>query len=105
MTIGLDYTIPVGTGLLVLMENYRSTGWLNSSNANNDQNILAIRANLSIGMFHKIMVISYYYWDEKNISNYLQWGSVYDRFSINCMASINPSEVGNSLQLMFIYNH
>ena len=103
MTIGLDYTIPVGTGLHVLMENYRSTGWLNSSNTN--QNILAIMANLSIGMFHQIMVISNFDWDDKNIYNYLQWSSIYDRFSINCMASINPSEVGNSLQLMFIYNH
>ena len=29
----------------------------------------------------------------------------YDRFSINCMISIDHSSNGNSLELMFIYNH
>jgi len=51
------------------------------------------------------MFISNLDWDENNTYNYLRWSSSYDHFSINCMASINPNEMGNSLQLMLIYNH
>ena len=106
MTLGADYTLPLGTGLLIMSETLRSEGWSSKTNATtSNQTISAFMISLPLGMFHHFMFISNLDWDENNSYNYLRWSSTYDSFSINCMASINPNEMGNSLQLMLIYNH
>ena len=106
MTLGADYTLPLGTGLLIMSETLRSEGWSSKTNATtSNQTISAFMISLPLGMFHHFMFISNLDWDENNSYNYLRWSSTYDSFSINCMTSINPNEMGNSLQLMLIYNH
>ena len=106
MTLGADYTFPVGAGLLIMSEIMRIEGWSSKMDAlRSNKTISAFMLSHPIGMFHNIMLITNLDWDENNTYNYLRWSSTYDRLSINCMVSINPSNIGNSIGLMFIYNH
>ena len=103
VTLGADYTLPILNGILLMTETlYIST---KPNMVTLPQTYTAFMASLPLGMLHNVMLISSLDWDGNNTYNYLRWSSTYDNFSINCMASINPNEVGNSFQLMFIYNH
>ena len=103
ITVGADYTLPIASGDLIMTESMFISSKQNTTTS--DQTFTAFMASLPVGMFHNVMLISSLDWDENNTYNYLRWSSTYDNFSINSMASINPNEVGNSFQLMFIYNH
>ena len=103
ITVGADYTLPIVSGVLIMTESMFISSKQNTTTS--DQTFTAFMASLPVGMFHNVMLISSLDWDENNTYNYLRWSSTYDNFSINSMASINPNEVGNSFQLMFIYNH
>ena len=105
ITLGADYTFPIGTGLLIMSETLRIQEWSSKTDASSNRTISAFIAGLPIGMFHNIMLITKLDWDQNNTYNYLRWSSTYDHFSINCMVSIGPSSEVNSLELMFIYNH
>ena len=105
ITMGADYTLPIGTGLLILLETMRSEGWSSKTDESSNQTISAFMASLPVGMFHHVMLISNLDWDKQKTYNYLRWSSTYNRFSINCMLSINSSAMSNSLKLMLIYNH
>lgn len=103
VTIGSDYTLPIANGILIMTESKFISRKENMSLSS--QTFTAFMGSLSIGIIHQVMLISNLDWDENNIYNYLHWSSTYERFSINYMASINPNEMGNSFQLMLIYNH
>jgi len=103
ITVGADYTLPIASGVLIMTESMFISSKQNTITSN--QTFMAFMASLPVGMFHHFMFISNLDWDENNSYNYLRWRSTYDSLSINCMASINPNEMGNSLQLMLIYNH
>ena len=102
-TIGADYTLPIADGIPIMTETMYISSVVNGYSSSHF--ITAFMSGYSIGMFHNFMFISNLDWDENNTYNYLRWSSSYDHFSINCMASINPGEIDNSLQLMLIYNH
>jgi len=103
ITVGIDYTFPIASGILVITESMFISSKQNTTTSN--QTFTAFMGSLPVGMFHNVMLISNLDWDENNTYNYLRWSSTYDRFSINCMVSINPSNADNSLGLTFIYNH
>ncbi len=101
--LGADYTLPIGNGILVMTESMYISSKDNILTSS--QTFTSFMASMPMGMFYNLMLISTLHWDENNSYNYLRFSSAFDSFSINCMASINPREVGNSIQLMFIYNH
>ena len=103
VTVGADYTLPIGNGILVMTESMLISSKNNISISS--QIFTAFMASIPIGMFYNLMLISTLDWDENNSYNYLRFSSAFDSFSINGMVSINPSKIGNSIQLMFIYNH
>ena len=103
VTVGADYTLPIGNGILVMTESMYISSKDNILTSS--QTFTSFMASMPMGMFYNLMLISTLHWDENNSYNYLRFSSGFDSFSINCMASINPREVGNRIQLMFIYNH
>ena len=103
VTVGADYTLPIGNGILVMTESMLISRRGNTSSSS--KIFTAFMASIPMGMFYNLMLISTLDWDENNSYNYVRFSSAFDSFSINCMASINPREAGNSIQLMFIYNH
>ena len=101
--MGADYTLPIGNGILVMTESMLISSRDNTPTPSKE--FTAFMASMPMGMFYNLMLISTLDWDENNSYNYLRFSSTFDSFSINGMVSINPSEIGNSIQLMFIYNH
>ena len=102
ITVGADYTLPIGNGILVMSESMLIFSKYNRSSS---QTGTAFMVRMPMGMFNNLMLISTLDWNENNNYNYLRFNSTFNSFSINCMVSINPNEVSNSIQLMFIYNH
>ena len=120
-TLGADYTIPVGSGLLIMAETMKINGSSTTANSNSEQTYTALMASLPINMLHQLMFITQIDWDNSHIYNYLRWGVTYDHFSLNFIFSISPKRgeydiakedlpktiagFGTGLQFTLIYNH
>jgi hypothetical protein len=119
ITIGADYTVPLGSGVFVMAEFMHSTNQtiLDTSS----KNFTAFMASVPLGMIHQIMFISQINWKDNHAYHYIRWSSTYDRFSLNFILSMNPKRddytispeylpnsaigFGSGFQFMFIYNH
>ena len=121
LTLGADYTIPVGSGMLIMAETMKINGSSTAEDISSDQTYTALMASLPINMLHQLMFIAQIDWDNNHMYNYLRWGVTYDRFSLNFILSISPRRgdyniateylpktvagFGTGLQFMLIYNH
>mgnify|MGYP006079048185 CR=1 FL=1 len=104
LTLGADYTFPILNGLLISSESMyfsiiSQDLWILN------QTTSSLIASMPIGMLNDLMFITIRDWDTKDFYNLLRWSTTFDYFSINCMLSINPSEVQDNFKIMFIYNH
>ena len=120
-TLGADYTIPVGSGLLIMAETMKINGPSTAADSSSKLTYTALMASLPINMLHHLMFIAQIDWDNSHIYNYLRWGITYDHFSLNFIFSISPRRgdyniakedlpktvagFGTGVQFMFIYNH
>ena len=120
-TLGADYTVPVGSGLLIMAETMKINGSSTAGDSSSDQTYTALMASLPINMLHQLMFITQIDWDNNHAYNYLRWGITYDHFSLNFILSISPRRdgyniateylpktvagFGTGLQFMLIYNH
>ena len=120
-TLGADYTIPVGPGLLIMAETMKINGSSTAKYSSTEQTYTALMASLPINMLHQLMFIAQIDWDNSHMYNYLRWGITYDHFSLNFILSISPRRgdyniakeylpktvagFGTGLQFMLIYNH
>ena len=120
-TLGADYTIPVGPGLLIMAETMRINSSSTAKESSTEQTYTALMASLPINMLHQLMFIAQIDWDNSHMYNYLRWGITYDHFSLNFILSISPKRgdyeiakedlpktvagFGTGLQFMLIYNH
>lgn len=121
VTLGADYTVSIGQGLLVMIESMRIGGWSSTNSNSSDQTYTAFIASLPINILHQLMFIAQIDWENKHTYNYIRWSVTYDYISLNFIFSINPSRgdygsaeeylpetvagFGNGLQFMLIYNH
>ena len=62
-------------------------------------------ASTPIGMFNDLSLICLYDIQSYDSFNLIRWTTTFDLFRISISYSINPEQIGNSTQLMFIYNH
>ena len=120
-TLGADYTIPVGSGLLIMAETMKINGSSTAADSSSKLTYTALMVSLPINMLHHLMFIAQIDWDNSHIYNYLRWGITYDHFSLNFIFSISPRRddyniakeylpktvagFGTGLQFMLIYNH
>ena len=120
-TLGADYTIPVGSGLLIMAETMKINGPSTAADSSSKLTYTALMASLPINMLHHLMFIAQIDWDNSHIYNYLRWGITYDHFSLNFIFSISPRRgdyniakedlpktvagFGTGVQFMLIYNH
>ncbi len=116
-TVGADYTLPIATGILLMMESMYISSKTNDSTST--QSYTAFMASMPLGMVHQLMFISQLDLEENRSYNYLRWSSTYDHYSLNFILSISPKRAeylptimpntlagfGNGFQFMFIYNH
>lgn len=122
-TIGADYTLPVGNGVLVLVEhmtfpNVTPDPLVEKSTAA----FTAALASLPLGMLDTITAIAYYDWNSERLHSYLRYSRTYDALSANLMVKTSPRRksygdafqeylpsqlagFGTTVSFMLIYNH
>ena len=119
VSIGVDYTLPILNGILVMTESMYIQSKYNNIQSN--QKFSVFMTIIPIGMIHQLMYISQMDWKEDKTYQYLRWSSTYDAYSLNMIISMNPkrnqydipvsllpkslSGFGTGIQFMFIYNH
>jgi hypothetical protein len=116
-TVGADYTLPIATGILLMMESMYISSKTNDSTST--QSYTAFMASMPLGMVHQVIYIAQLDWTEEWAYQYLRWSSTYDHYSLNFILSISPKRAeylpiimpntlagfGTGFQFMFIYNH
>ena len=120
-TVGSDYTIPIGPGLLVMVESMNIRELSTVTNNAKTHNYTAFMASLPVNMLVQLMFITQVDWESNNVYHFLSSGITFDHFSINLILSSSParreydiaeeflpkttSGFGKGIQLMLIYNH
>lgn len=105
-SVGMDYTIPIGGGLLIMSELLnRNGGHKIELEIEEKQTLSVFSLSLPLGIVHQLMAISSQDWKNNKTYNYLRWSVIYDTFSVNSMVSIDSDKIGNQLQFTLIYNH
>ena len=120
-TAGVDYTIPIGPGVLVMVENMNLREFSTVTDSSKTHNYTAFMASLPVNMLVQLMFISQVDWDNNSVYNFLRCGITYDRFSVNLILSSSPkrsdydiaeeylpktvSGFGIGAQIMLVYNH
>ncbi len=117
VTLGLDYTLPIGNGLHVMGEYFIqafSESPLASSTADKYS---AWSLNYPFGLLDRLSMISFYDWQTRNFYQYFNWGRTYDSLSLNFSLFVMPDQAnlysggsyssfgGNGVQIILMYNH
>lgn len=117
ITLGGDYTFPVGNGIYFMAEHMYSAASDKAFTGNNGRSVSALMLTYPIGVLDNIAVQEYYSYTDKNFIQYYQWQRTYDNFIINLalfrypetganlFLSGNAPAAGYGLQLMLIFNH
>ncbi len=118
LTIGSDYTFPIGNGVLVTAEHFIYSMDDKPFSKNNDIQMTGLMATYPISLFDNISGIVFYSWEAELTYYFISWQRTYDDWTINLNTffssnsnqtfSLNQSLSDFSsrgIQLMLIYNH
>ena len=120
-TLGSDYTIPIGPGILVMVENMNMREFSTVTESINTHNYTAFMASIPVNILIQLMFIAQVDWENNHIYNFFQCGITFDHYSLNLILSSNPkrseydiaeeylpktvSGFGMGVQFMLVYNH
>lgn len=110
LTLGCDYTLPIGPGLYVIAEHFISSSGPELDINDEVYKVSAVSADFSISLADSINLISFYDWDQKKIYPYLGWNRTYDRwlFNLSIFSSADNGETlytGEGALVLITYNH
>jgi len=121
ITVGTDYTIPIGPGLLVMVENMNIREFSTVTDNVNTHNYTAFMASIPMNMLVQLMFITQVDWKNNHLYNFLRGSITFDHYSLNLILSSSPkrneydiaeeylprsvSGFGRGIQFMLIYNH
>lgn len=122
LTLGVDYTFGVGTGLYTMAEHLVISQGNELSKLQQSTNFTAWTANYSLGLLDRISAIVYYDWNEKQVFRFASISRLYNQWSIYVNLFWNPEDaglgigdlrpdmentfgVGKGIQIMAVFNH
>lgn len=118
LSLGADYTIGLGNGLHVSIEQILTGYGHEFMQFNETAQFTAASFSYPVSLFDNLNVIIYRDWTGKNQYHFVNWQRKYNRISIFLMAFLNPDIVqlpqqseatrlfsGKGMQLMIVYNH
>lgn len=83
ITLGMDYTFDIGNGIYTLVE-HMGVGFSNKvSGWRDDTHISALYVTYPVGMLDSLTAIGYYYWDQEQYYQYLNWTRTYDHITLS----------------------
>ena len=118
--VGGDYTFPLGNGIYFLVEHMIDQLKPKVLLKDVQTEFSAIMVNYPIGVFDNITLIAEYDWDGDRRFNFIKYSRVYDNYDFNLIFAFNPekdefskeelelssfTQLGNSVELLIIYNH
>jgi len=118
VSLGMDYTLGIGSGLHVLGEHMTAAFSTEPFQWDEDFQTSAFSLSYSIGFFDGVTAVGYYNWDARQYGQYLSWQRTYDHFIIQLSGFHYPQSTGDDVrmaqsrlgvgyggQLQVIYNH
>ena len=118
LTLGLDYTFGIGSGLNATLENMVSTYNEKAFAFENNYNVTATSISYPLGIFDNISVMTFYAWKSNDFSFFLNYEHQFKHLTGYIMAYYNPdsqpvigsiqyenSFSGPGVRLMLVYNH
>ena len=115
---GVDYTIGIGNGLLVVYEQLLAAYDEKAFQFQNTTSFSLLSLSYPVGIFDNIMGIVYYDWTNNSIYNFFNWQHQFNHISLYLMAYWNPVDyriptqeitqnlyAGRGIQIMFVLNH
>ena len=115
-TVGLDYTIGVGSGLTLLAEHMVVENAVEAFGAGQRMQVSAAMASLPFGLVDNLRSIVLYDWSNKSVYSYVGWQRTLDNWLFSVAAFWNPDTLasfgapgggaaGKGVQLMVVFNH
>ncbi len=117
LTLGTDYTFPLGNGWHCLAEHLVWSGSRTLLEKTDSTNITALSVDSPLGITDFLMGMFYYDWENRNLYSFLTWRHILDRFGLHCILFWNPEGVlffqtlfetqpyaGKGFQLMAVWN-
>lgn len=118
LNTGIDYTLPVGSGLYIAIEQLMATYDEKPFKFSNRTSFSMMSLSYSLGIFDKLSSILYYNWTEDKIYSFINWQRQVNNVMFYIMAYWNPETfqlpaqtaaqnmfAGKGIQFMFVFNH
>ncbi|MBN1164601.1 MAG: hypothetical protein JXB45_08485 [Candidatus Krumholzibacteriota bacterium] len=99
LTLGADYTVPLGQGLYCLFEHLALVRSSELSGRDGDNNFTAWHLNYPLGILDLVSAIGYFSWDEEKYAQYLAWQRTWDSVVLNINLFYYPSSGGDNYML------
>ena len=118
LTLGADYTFPLGNGLNITVENMLFSEGERPYNNQNKNNVFSLSLSYIPGFMDRLSFFSYYNWGKELPFYFLSWQRTYDLWAIHVsgyltletdMISTYDEELdvngSRGIRLMIIFNH
>ena len=119
INVGMDYTIGVGSGILLNAEQLFVTTGEDFFGSQEHNSFTAISVNYPISYIDNLTYIFYYDWINNGFYNFINWGMTWDKINLFIMAYWNPDSfnlyqslsdettlyTGKGIQIQFVFNH
>ena len=117
ITLGADYTFPVGNGLHMLSEFFNTENSEKLLGKGDGSNFAGVSADYPVGLFDNVSAFFYRDWTSKENYFTFNWQRTYDNWMIYFIGFLNPDNAklnqtqsgnalaGNGVQIMVVFNH
>lgn len=119
LNAGLDYTVPLGNGLLVMAEQFRYETSEKALGQGEGFDFTALSLNYPLGLLDTVTGMLYYDWENDSFYRFIRFQRTWDRWQIHLMGFWNPDEfelfqnsgytnnlfAGKGVQVMVAFNH
>jgi hypothetical protein len=118
LSLGLDYTFGLGSGLNLMTEFFTFGYSEQAVTGGESLNFSALSANYQFSIFTGLNAIVFYDWTNHDLYNFVNWSWQFDDWSFYIMGFWNPEQfniyqgleganlyAGKGLQLMIVFNH
>jgi hypothetical protein len=115
-TVGLDYTLGIGSGLGVTAEHMLAGGADEPFGRGTDAQFSALAVSFPFGLLDNLRAIVYFDWTNRGLYSFLGWQRTTDNWTFSLSAFANPDRpaatgspgagaAGKGLRFDVVFNH
>lgn len=118
LTLGMDYTFGIGSGLNFIVEHLWYAHDEKAFEFQKTASFSAASLSYPVGIFDKLTAVFYYDWSSQSVYNFVNWQKTYNAVSLHLMAYWNPENSalpnagsssglygGKGIQLVLVINY